>query len=233
MKQTLALGAAMGLLIMTACQPKPATQSTCAAAKDSVKCVSVKDLSNPDSALAELKAGNLRYVQGKSKAFETLTAERKASAEKQHPFAIVVCCSDSRVPVEEVFDQGVGELFVIRTAGEVIDKAVMGSIEYAAEHLGVKLLVILGHERCGAVTACVEGGEAPGSINYLVEEIKPAVEAAKGKEGDLLDNAIRENTNLIITKAETTSPIIKELVEKGELKIVGAYYDSDEGTVAF
>lgn len=218
-------------IMMVACKPK-----TAAPAADTVIdtiVVTECHLENPDSALVELKAGNSRYANGQSTAFQTLAKERTASAVKQKPFAIVVSCSDSRVPPEEIFDQGIGELFVIRTAGGVLDKAVLGSIEYAAEHLGVRLIVVLGHERCGAVTASVEGGEATGNIGYLVEQIKPAVESAQKLQGDLLNKAIHENVKLIQNQIATSEPVLKELAEKGEIKIVGAYYDLDEGTVIF
>ena len=232
MKQTFIFSLVVATLMVVACKPKTATPTVTSVVVDTIV-VAECHLDIPDSALVELKAGNDRYVKGQSTAFQTLTKDRTASATKQKPFAIVVSCSDSRVPPEEVFDQGVGELFVIRTAGGVLDKAVLGSIEYAAEHLGVRLIVVLGHERCGAVTACVEGGEAAGNIGYIVEQIKPAVESAQKLKGDLLNNAIHENMSLIQHQIATAEPVLKELTEKGELKIVGAYYDLDEGTVTF
>ena len=100
---------------------------------------------------------------------------RKELVEGQHPFAIILCCSDSRVPPEVIFDQGLGDLFIVRTAGNVFDNIALGSIEYAVEHLEVPLLVVLGHGQCGAVTATVEGGHAPGHISNVVEAIQPAV----------------------------------------------------------
>ncbi len=231
MKQTFIFSLVVATLMVVACKPKTATPTVTSVVDTIV--VAECHLDIPDSALVELKAGNDRYVKGQSTAFQTLTKERTASATKQKPFAIVVSCSDSRVPPEEVFDQGVSELFVIRTAGGVLDKAVLGSIEYAAEHLGVRLIVVLGHERCGAVTASVESGEAAGNIGYIVEQIKPAVESAQKLKGDLLNNAIHENMSLIQHQIATAEPVLKELTEKGELKIVGAYYDLDEGTVTF
>ncbi|PZX16854.1 carbonic anhydrase [Breznakibacter xylanolyticus] len=219
------------LLLAIACQPKADRGN--ATTTEVHASAHTEHLEHPDSAMAELKAGNVRYVSGQSVAFNALAGERSATAAKQHPFAIVVCCSDSRVPPEEVFDQGIGRLFVIRTAGSVLDQAAMGSIEYAAEHLGVKLVVVLGHERCGAVTAAVEGGEAPGAVGYIVEQIRPAVESAKTKEGDLLMNAIHDNMALVQSQISSSEPILKHLVDKGELKVVGAYYDLDEGTVVF
>jgi carbonic anhydrase len=151
----------------------------------------------------------------------------------QHPIAIVVGCSDSRVPPEAVFDQGLGDIFVVRTAGQVLDNASMGSIEYAVEHLGVPLLVVLGHDSCGAVTAAVKGGEAPGHMNRQVESILPAVDEAKemNDKGELLNNSIDNNINNIRNDLIDAEPILSEKVRKGELSIVGARYHLDTGAV--
>lgn len=214
------------------CAPHPASG---AAQPDSV--VALRHILtaplSADSALAKLKAGNLRYVSNQVEAYKVLDEGRLATAQKQSPFAVVVSCSDSRVPAEQIFDLGVGEIFVVRSAGQVLDNASLGSIEYAAEHLGVKLVVVMGHERCGAVSAAVQGGEAAGHIAYLVEQIKPAVEAAKSKEGDLVTNAIHQNAAMIARQISSAKPVLHELVHKGELKVVSAYYDLDEGTVVF
>jgi len=135
------------------------------------------------------------------------------------------------VPPELLFDQGLGDLFVIRLAGNIPDDAAMGSLEYAAEHLGVKLAVVLGHKRCGAVDAAVKGGEAPGHIKMLVEAIMPAVRASKGMAGDLVDNAVHLNVSQITAKLRGTAPILAEMVHEHKLKVVGAYYDIDSGKV--
>ena len=188
----------------------------------------------PETALQKLIEGNNRYVLDKSEKPRQNSARRSETAENQHPFAIIVTCSDSRVPPEILFDQGIGDLFIIRTAGNVIDSAAIGSIEYAAEHLGVQLIVVLGHERCGAVSAAVKGGEAPGHISTLVKYIEPAVEKAKRiKTGGLIDNAINENVSITVEKIAESEPILKELHEKGKLKVNGAYYDLDSGAVQF
>jgi carbonic anhydrase len=232
------------LLLAVSCQQQTPQQANCDDKKSTAAACCATDSAllakhlhtaplSADSALAELKAGNLRYVNNQEEAYKLLAAERRATAQKQSPIAIVVSCSDSRVPCEEIFDLGVGEIFVVRSAGQVLDRSALGSIEYAAEHLGVKLLVVLGHERCGAVTAASKGGEAEGNIAYLVEKIKPAVDAAKTQQGDLVANAINENAKLIANEIATNEPILKELVEKGELKVVSALYDLDEGTVVY
>jgi carbonic anhydrase len=133
-----------------------------------------------DQALQELMNGNKRYVAAEL-AHPNQTAARRAEVAKgQDPFAIIVGCSDSRVPPEIIFDQGLGDLFVTRVAGNIVDDVVLGSIEYAAEHLGVPLIVVLGHKRCGAVEAAAKGGDAPVHIRSLVEAIKPAIKKAKG-----------------------------------------------------
>lgn len=186
---------------------------------------------NGDTALKKLEEGNKRYVEAKFTHPNQTKERREEVAKGQHPFAVIVSCSDSRVPPEVIFDQGLGDLFVIRVAGNIVDDAVLGSIEYAIEHLGAKLVVVLGHERCGAVDATVKGGEAPGHIKGLVEAIKPAVEKSKDQAGDKLDNAVKANVAIVVDKIKTSEPIIKEFVHEKHLKIVGARYDLDEGNV--
>jgi carbonic anhydrase len=181
-----------------------------------------------DEALSRLKAGNERFATSKVSAGKPVAARRAETAQTQHPFAIVIGCADSRTAPEIVFDQNIGDLFVIRTAGNLVDDYALGSIEYGVEHLGVRLIVVLGHERCGAVTAALAGPTAPGHINALVRDIQPAVAATKGKEGDALANAIHEND------AEVAAKIRKE-AQLGEhapqVKVVEGYYDLDTGKV--
>jgi len=181
-----------------------------------------------DEALNRLKAGNERFANSKVSAAKPVAARRAETAQAQHPFAIIVGCADSRTAPEIIFDQNIGDLFVIRTAGNLVDDYALGSIEYAVEHLGTRLIVVLGHQRCGAVTAALSGGSAPGHINSLVRDIQPAVAASKGKEGDALTNAIHEND------AEVAAKIRKE-AELGELtaqvRVVEGYYNLDTGKV--
>ena len=184
-------------------------------------------------AAARLDKGNKRYVEGKL-GTKDFAKERQALAQSQHPYAIIVSCSDSRVPPELVFDETLGRLFVVRVAGTVMDPAVLGSIEYAAEHLGVGLLVVLGHERCGAVKATLEGGHVPANVAKIAEEIAPAAKVAKSKKLDAtgtLDAAIHENVRLQMKRAADESTLIRELVEKKTLWIVGGVYDLDSGKV--
>jgi carbonic anhydrase len=185
------------------------------------------------SPLDMLKAGNARFVVGQPIHANQSVDRRMEVAGGQRPFAIIVGCSDSRVPPEIVFDQGLGDLFVVRVAGNILDDHALGSIEYAAEHLHVPLVVVLGHDKCGAVQAAVSGGDAPGHIGSLVEAIEPAVEDAKSEQGDLLDNAIDANVRRVVTEIRHSEPILEHEVEAGKLTVVGARYKLDSGEVVF
>lgn len=187
-----------------------------------------------DEALKRLLEGNKRYASGQAKGPNRTAARRAELATSQRPIAVVVSCSDSRVPPELLFDQGFGDVFVVRTAGNIVDSIGLGSIEYAVDHLGAKLIVVLGHERCGAVTAAMQGGEAPGNIKSVVDAIKPAVEKGKARHtghGEVLDTCIISNVKQVAEKIRKTAPILSEKVEDGMLKVVGAYYDLDTGAV--
>ena len=186
-----------------------------------------------ESILARLQAGNARHVSGKYKREHQSVNRRVELAVGQHPSVIVLSCSDSRVPPEIVFDQGLGDLFVIRVAGNVVEPAGLASIEYAAEHFHSPVIVVLGHERCGAVDAAVKGGEAPGHIGELVKAIQPAVNAAASKPGDKVDNSVIENVRMMAEKLRTSRPILAELAEKGKIKVVGGRYDLDTGVVTW
>ena len=146
----------------------------------------------PDAALAKLTEGNKRFADSKVSTGKPTAARRAETAQTQHPFAIIVGCADSRTSPEIVFDQNLGDLFVVRTAGNLVDDYALGTIEYGVEHLGARLVVVLGHQRCGAVKAALEGESAPGHINALVRDIQPAVKAVKNKQGDALANAAHE-----------------------------------------
>ena len=181
-----------------------------------------------EEALDRLRAGNERFVADKISAGKPNADRRAATAKEQHPFAIVVACADSRTAPEIVFDENIGDLFVIRSAGGLVDDYALGSIEYGVEHLGVRLVVVLGHQRCGAVTAALSSGFAPGHINSLVRDIQPAVTATKGKQGDALTNAIQENDTEVAAK-------IRGQAEFGEVasevRVVEGYYNLDTGKV--
>jgi len=215
----------------------------------------------PAEAMSRLKEGNGRYTSGNRQhphesseerayvatnsnenagmLFLGMTAaeaaKRRADLTKsQHPFAIIVSCSDSRVPPEIVFDQGLGDLFVLRVAGNVIDDHSLGSIEYAVDHLAVRLIVVLGHQSCGAVKAAKETiaakSEAPAHIQSLVTAIRPAVEATV--DGDL-DTTVKANVKDVVQALRSSTPILKPKVDSGEVRVLGAYYSLDTGAVSF
>jgi carbonic anhydrase len=186
-----------------------------------------------DEALSRLLDGNRRFVAGNLKQLmgPALVRRRYALAREQTPFAVIVGCSDSRVPPELIFDVTLGEIFVIRTAGEVVDSVALGSIEYAIEHLGTRLIVVLGHQRCGAVSAAVSGVTEAGDIPIVLNAILPAVEATKDHAGDPIDNAVRADAREIARRLQITGAIIPPRVQSGEVKVVAAYYSLDSGQV--
>lgn len=194
---------------------------------------------SPESgkALAKLAEGNRRFAEGRS-VFPNIDRFRRTetSREGQRPFATIITCSDSRVPVEILFDQGIGELFVIRVAGNVCDTDEIGSIEYGVDHLSTPLFVVLGHTHCGAVTAVVNNAELHGSIPALVDNIIPAVEKA-GKKlpgihgDDLVPEAIRANVWQSIEDLLNGSSAVAYRIRQGKTRAVGALYDLDTGIV--
>jgi carbonic anhydrase len=185
-------------------------------------------------AISKLKEGNGRYTSGNLQHPGQTTERRTELAGDQHPFASIVSCSDSRVPPEIVFDQGLGDLFVVRVAGNVINDEGLGSLEYAVDHLGTRLILVLGHQSCGAVKAAKETiaakGKAPGHIQSLVTAIKPAVEATA--TGDL-DATIKANVKNVVQALRSSTPILKEEVDSGKIKVIGGYYSLDTGAVTF
>jgi carbonic anhydrase len=184
-----------------------------------------------DQALVRLMNGNKRYAVHKEKHPDVSLARRKELVAGQHPFAIILGCADSRVSPELLFDQGLGDLFVIRDAGNVVDDEVLASIEYAVEHLDAKLVMVLGHEKCGAVTAAIEGGEAPGHLKVLMDAIHPSVEASKNEPGDKVHNCVLANARRVARSIRESEPILKEFVEKKGVKVVAADYDLASGKV--
>ena len=187
--------------------------------------------STPEEALAALIAGNERYVNEKSIHPRSEMERVEETAPHQAPFAAVVGCSDSRVPVELLFDQGIGDIFVIRTAGNNVNsEMVMGSVDYAIEHLGVKVLLVLGHGSCGGVTCAIsEGGHEHGNIGHLLGTIREDVSDYVGKV-ESLDDAIRHHT-LVQVERILSYPHVAEKIEKGELIVKSAYYDVNTGEV--
>jgi len=193
---------------------------------------------NPDDVLRKLIAGNNRFIKGEPKNPRRKPVDFAKLVEGQNPVAVIVGCSDSRVPPELLFDQGIGDLFVVRVAGNVISGAgaiVKGSIEYAVAELGVPLIMVLGHAGCGAVKSALKHIDAadalPGAIDELVRAIKPAVAATKGKAGDPLENAIKANVKLGVDRLKSLKPILAGPVREEKVKVVGGVYDLRTGRV--
>jgi len=186
-----------------------------------------------DSALNSLKLGNKRFVEGKSiRPHQNLQRVKEVSL-GQKPFAIIVGCSDSRVPSEIIFDQGLGDLFIVRTAGQVSTFASWGSIEFGNAVLGANLIVVMGHTKCGAVAAACKIPDVPGHIVTLINAIKPAAQLAKTQTGDEVDNAVKINVAMQVQQLQNLEPVLTKAFQSGELKIVGAVYNLETGNVAF
>jgi carbonic anhydrase len=183
------------------------------------------------TAVEQLAAGNQRFVDGEPIRLRQNLERRSEIAKGQKPFAAIVGCADSRVPPELVFDQGLGDLFVVRCAGNVLGDAALGSLEYAVEHLGCTTIVVLAHERCGAVDAVVKGGKLPGHIAAFVPPIERVVAEAMRRGGDVLDHAVRLNAERIAEDLRTCGPILSEFVHEGKLEVRAARYDLDTGAV--
>jgi carbonic anhydrase len=193
----------------------------------------------PDAALAKLMAGNARYVAQRSTHPHLDAARRRELRSGQSPFAVIVACSDSRVGPELIFDQGLGDLFVIRVAGNVVDDAGLGSIEYAVIHLGAPLIMVLGHQNCGAVKATLDALEGHGSeedrdtkISALAELITPAVKAVPEGSPDRLNAAVLENARRSAASIVKDSPAVRERLRAGRLSVVSARYSLDDGKVS-
>ena len=186
-----------------------------------------------EQALQRLLEGNRRYVANRM-TLDVSVRRRTEVTRGQNPFAMIFGCVDSRVPPELIFNQGLGELFVIRTAGQVPDQAVLGSLQFGVAELAIPLLVVLGHERCGAVKAAIEllekHEQAEGDIQYLVESLEPAVERAKRTGGNIWEQAVREQIALQVDILKR-SPVLAHAVESEKLQVVGAYYSLTTGLV--
>lgn len=186
---------------------------------------------NPNAALKRLMDGNQRFVHQLGEHPDQSQARIKEVAQAQHPFAALLSCADSRVPPEILFDEGIGDLFDIRVAGNIVTPEVLGSLEYAVDILGTPLIMVLGHERCGAVTAAVQGKRLSGHIDSFVKAIKPAISKIEGESDDLVDNAVVANVKYQIQKLKQNSNILSQRLLDGKLKLVGGRYDLDTGEV--
>ncbi|TAF09630.1 MAG: carbonic anhydrase [Nostocales cyanobacterium] len=190
-----------------------------------------QNITNPDEALKALLDGNDRFASRKRRYEHQSYSRLQEVAKGQKPFASILGCADSRVPAEIVFDQGLGDLFVCRVAGNIAAPEEIGSLEYGSLVLGSKVILVLGHERCGAVDATLKGEEVPGKIGSLLQAIKPGVDKSKGQPGDKLENACKANILVQIENLKS-SPVLSELIKSNKLKIVGGYYDLDTGKVS-
>lgn len=187
----------------------------------------------PEQALQLLQEGNQRYINSCCEHPHQSSQRRTEVSAGQHPFAAVLSCADSRVPVELIFDQGIGDLFVLRNAGNVVDDVILGSIEYGVEHLGINLVLVLGHTRCGAVTAAVQGGKAEGHLGSILDQIAPSVSAAAQESGDPVLNATRANVSRMVEQVRTSQPVLAALVQAGKIQVIGGIYDLQDGRVEF
>jgi carbonic anhydrase len=189
-----------------------------------------KENMTPEQALQELMKGNQRFVSGKLENPRRNRARLAEVAKTQKPFAAILGCADSRVPSEIIFDQGFGDLFICRIAGNVATPEEIGSLEFGTLVLGAKVIVVMGHKRCGAVEATIKGAQVPGQIASLLEAIKPALKLSNTQTGDELEKATKANVLFQMERLKA-SPVISQLIKEGKLTLVGGYYDLDTGTV--
>ncbi len=192
----------------------------------------------PDQVLSSLKEGNKRFING-TLTLRDHSKQIRAGVNGQFPKAIILSCIDSRVPVEDVFDKGIGDLFVARVAGNIVNEDILGSMEFSCKVSGAKLVLVIGHEYCGAIKGAIDKVRL-GNLTGLLKKITPAVEACQhytgnksSKDAEFVDLVIRENVKMTVANIRRHSPILKEMEEAGEIKIVGAYYDMDNGEVTF
>lgn len=188
-------------------------------------------INSPDDALAELKQGNERFVKGKMTHTDYLNQIEHTKSD-QHPHSLILSCLDSRIPPEIIFDQGIGNLFVARVAGNVEDPNILGSMEFATKVKGTKLIVVMGHNKCGAVKGAVDNAEL-GNLTQLVNQIKPAITGDNSNSELMLDETAKNNVKMTISDILNESSVISELVKSGNVKIVGSYYDLTNGQVSF
>jgi len=186
---------------------------------------------SPDAAIQRLVEGNERFVDEKRLNPNQSKLRLQETSVAQYPFAAILGCSDSRVPGEIIFDQGVGDLFVARLAGNIAAQEAIGTLEFATAVLGAQTIMVLGHTRCGAVLAAIKGNPLPGRIGIFVEEIKPAVERVRKKTGNIEENAVIANVQYQVARLAESSTILAGLIKEGKLKIVGGYYDLATGKV--
>jgi carbonic anhydrase len=192
----------------------------------------------PDDVLQSLKDGNKRFAAG-NLTLRDHSKQIRSGINGQYPKAIILSCIDSRVPVEDVFDKGIGDLFVARVAGNIVNEDILGSMEFSCKVSGAKLVLVIGHEYCGAIKGAIDNVKL-GNLTSLLKKIEPAVNACSHYAGDktsknpeFVDQVIRENVKLTVAAIRRNSPILRDMEENGEIKIAGSYYDMDNGEVVF
>lgn len=238
MKKNLILAAAAMLAgIMASCSQKSQTVAETEVAETHVLHAQDVDPLSPDSVIALLKQGNADFSHRHSHNRDAVAQLAESSRDGQHPLAIVLSCIDARVPVELIFDKGVGDIFVTRVAGNVVSSDILGSMEYACEHSGSKVVVVMGHKQCGAVHSACADVQA-GNMTDMLAKIKPAIESLKTDSVDVEDAAFqnevaRQNALNMVVAVREGSEILREMEEKGEIKIVAALFDLETGEVEF
>jgi carbonic anhydrase len=189
-------------------------------------------INSPDEAIAEIKAGNQRYINHQL-INTNITEMIEHTSDDQHPFVAVLGCIDSRVPAEFIFDQGIGNMFVARVAGNVEDPFILGSLEYATKIKGAQLIIVLGHNNCGAINGAIDGVEL-GNLTQLLKQIKPAITPdSNNNKIRTSNNTGRRNVQLTMERIHKKSPVINELIKESKLKMIGAYYDVTSGKIYY
>ena len=214
---------------MYSCKQQQVKEAVSTVNADTVKVSEQPVINTPEEALAELKAGNLRFVNGQHKNYD-YKKQMELTKEKQTPHTLVLSCMDSRVPPEILFDQGIGSIFVCRVAGNVEDKNVIGSIEYGVEHAGAKLIVVLGHSHCGAVTGAVKDLKL-GNLTQLLDQIKPAI--GDKNSPNVVDETAKNNIKQTIKDIISGSEIVRKMIEEKKVALQGAFYDIETGVGTF
>jgi carbonic anhydrase len=229
--------AVAGVLLLAACAQQPVIS---AAPQAAVMTKAVQERMSADQALQRLKDGNTRFVSGAMEKRDLATQVKTTGIDGQYPFASVISCIDSRAAPSLVFDQGIGDIFSARVAGNIVNEDILGSLEYASRVAGAKLIVILGHTHCGAIKGACDGA-ALGNLTQLLYKIRPAVEATPNVHGadrssknhHFVDAVAHANVKLQVKQLLAKSPVLREMVEKGEIKVVGAMLDVETGKVQF
>jgi carbonic anhydrase len=217
------------VLFIASCGKNKTNDDTKTHSEDIVK--HTVEINSPDDALREMKAGNQRFLEGKLVNTDYKN-QIELTKDSQHPHTVVLTCMDSRTPPEIVFDQGIGNIFVARVAGNIEDPNILGSLEYAVKIVGSKSIIVMGHSNCGAVKGAIDNVEL-GNLTQLVDQIKPAIVSDTTNGKNILNETSKNNIKLTIEKILKSSPVIDELVIENKIKIVGAYYDVASGEVAF